>query len=105
MTDLTKQICRDATLHDVVVRYRCTSEACLRGTTAELAVQEAHLHTLPDEGCVSCGCKRLEILDHPTRGHFVIDWRSQRSLRKRGQGTRPEGLRPLRVTANWEGKR
>ncbi len=67
------------------VLYRCTAKNCRH---EDRGVLEALSRT----GCLICGCKRLEI-KHPKKGHLVVDWRSQKSLRKKGPGARRSGLR------------
>lgn len=63
---------------DRLVLYRCTSEAC--GNFRRKI--EAHLNALAVEGCDLCGTKRLEVWDSH-RGHILVDWRGQKSVRKR----------------------
>lgn len=78
-------------LPDRVVRYRCTSGTCRQAQLKEIGeihdlVAEGHLKALEAAGCARCGCKRLEVWDTGPggRGHLIVDWRSQKSLRKRG---------------------
>lgn len=64
-----------------LVSYRCTIEAC-RGQT-DARPGRALPSTLELSGCAYCGCKVLEILDDPELGHIKVDWRSQKSARKK----------------------
>jgi hypothetical protein len=57
------------------VRYRCRGRGCGHHG-------KEYLNPLSRAGCERCGSKRLEIW-HPTKGHILVDWRSQKSLRKR----------------------
>ena len=74
---------------DIIIRYRCTSKSCAAGPSSEPIAD--HLILVERQGCRICGCKRLEVW-HPTRGHFIISWRSQKSARKkeRARLTRPK---------------
>jgi hypothetical protein len=80
--DSNKEILNDAEAAAIadqvlgpLVRFRCPSGACK-------AEGERRLGDLSGEGCPTCGSKRLEVW-HPSRGHVLIDWRSQKSVRKR----------------------
>lgn len=64
-----------------LVSYRCTIKNCRGRTDAQPG--RALPSTLELSGCAYCGCKVLEILDHPSLGHIKIDWRSQKSVRKK----------------------
>lgn len=60
---------------DRVIRYKCASVNCRHPG-------EQHINVLARDGCPICGSKRIEIWD--TDGsHELIDWRSQKSVRKR----------------------
>ena len=61
----------------IIVKCRCTSPAC-RFTNGV----GADLDQLSRDGCEVCGCKRIEIFDHPRRGHLIIDFASPKSRRK-----------------------
>jgi len=60
------------------VRYRCTGEGC-EGRDTD---RQSRLSALADRGCGICGRKLVEIW-HPKRGHLIIDFRSQKSVRKK----------------------
>jgi hypothetical protein len=71
-------------MSDDLAEHRCTSASCVHGPARGAHLWfEAPLGDLPDRGCGFCGCKRLEMRN-ATRGHFIVDWRSQKSLRKHG---------------------
>jgi hypothetical protein len=61
---------------DRVVRYRCK---------AYDHEGSDHLNALQAEGCGTCGGKRLEVWDTGVGGygHLLVDWRSQKSVRKK----------------------
>ena len=78
---------------NIEVRYRCTSAPCRKARVNEIAAgwtgapttpappDVALLEELSSSGCPRCGAKRLEIW-HPTKGHVLIDYRAQKSVRK-----------------------
>ena len=62
-------------------RYKCGSTACNGEGYATPLELENH-------GCPTCGCKKLAIFGLPGRGDIVIDWRSQKSVRKKKRTNR-----------------
>lgn len=56
------------------VRFRCVGKSCGQEGRVRLG-------DLVVDGCPGCGSKRLEVW-HPNRGHVLIDYRAQKSVRK-----------------------